>query len=108
MMPDPRYYSGEPDARDDAYEHDHAPSVPRAMRFRFTVEGLLKAVRDAADPTRDEWSPYRGNRIEVAVWFVRHVVREARGLGYLPVTGPAPGEIARVDVVPEDQVLARR
>lgn len=75
-MPDARYYNGPPDERDDAYEHDGHCRPSAAQRFHDACEGMLAAIETAADPR------LHGARVGVAVWWSRHVMREARKHGY--------------------------
>lgn len=51
------------------------------LRIRSAVNGMLQAIRDAANPAYPEWSPYRGNVTNIAVFYVKHVVRELRKAG---------------------------
>lgn len=49
--------------------------------YMDVVAGTLRNIQDAADPKMPLWSPYVGNRIGVAVWYTRYLVRQARILG---------------------------
>lgn len=46
--------------------------------FANACNGLVSTVRDAANPAYPAWVPYRGNMIEVAVWWARRVAHMAR------------------------------
>jgi hypothetical protein len=50
------------------------------MQFRYDCDGLIKSVRDAANPAIPEFLPYRGNLISEAVLFSKLVMRKARAL----------------------------
>jgi hypothetical protein len=54
-------------------------------RERLIYEGetdrLVECVTNAADPTKDSFIPYRGERISEAVLFTKLMVRKARMLG---------------------------
>ena len=49
-----------------------------SLRFASACNGLVATVRDAANPAYPVWVPYRGNMIEVAVWWARRVAHMGR------------------------------
>lgn len=50
-------------------------------QLQHAINGMLGAIADAANPDYPLWSPYRGDIVNVANFYVRHVVRQARKLG---------------------------
>lgn len=53
----------------------------RPVQFDCDCNGLVQAVKDAADPTLSQWIPYNGDRIATAVLFAKLVMRKARRIG---------------------------
>lgn len=80
---DARGWCGEPDARDDAYEHDGHQRVTRRLRYRYACEALRLWIAQASDPSAPTWAPYSGEAQANAVWYARHCYREAHALGLL-------------------------
>lgn len=66
------------------------------MHFNDATNGMRDAIRHAADPELALWAPYVGNRIDVAVWWARRVMRMARTLGY-PTTAELEAELTEGD-----------
>ena len=53
----------------------------KRLLFDCACNGLVRSMRDAADPAYPEWQPYMGDTGNIAVWLARRVVRMARDLG---------------------------
>lgn len=52
--------------------------------FGYACDGLVRMVRDAANPKMREFVPYLGWRIPNAVGMAKEVMRRARRLGLYP------------------------
>ena len=64
-----------------------------SIRLHYAIGGMLSAIKDAADPKYPEWSPYRGNVSGIAVFYAKHVMREARKAGLYPTTAQLEAEL---------------
>jgi hypothetical protein len=71
------------------------------INFQDAINGMLDAIRHAANPELSEWAPYVGNRINVAVWWAKHVMRMARRFGY-PTTAQLEADTNREGGYPFD------
>lgn len=80
---DARGWNGEPDAQDDALEHDGHLRFSRQQGFEASCRALVQWIRTASDPAIPLYAPYRSDAQQNAVWYARHCVREARALGLL-------------------------
>lgn len=82
-MTDARAWNGEPDAQDDALEHDGHLRRTREQRFLDACNALVQWMHAASDPNVPLYAPYRGRVDGLAMWYARHCYREARALGLL-------------------------
>jgi hypothetical protein len=80
---DARGWNGEPDAQDDALEHDGHLRRTREQRFSDACHGLVQWIHAASDPRLPLYAAYRGNSQGNAIWYARFCYREARALGLL-------------------------
>jgi hypothetical protein len=87
---DAHYYNGSDD-RDI-----HGGGMGHHVSYRYACQGLLEAVKKACIPA--EWHGDDQFNQASAVWFARHVAREARRLGLLPSEPLDVQVVARIDV----------
>lgn len=76
-------------------ERDRPQVAARRALFPSSCDGLVTAVRHAADPSLVGGWEGR-TRVGDAVWLAKHVMREARALGLYPSTAQLEAETRMV------------